>query len=231
MSRPLALFDIDNTIYHGFSYVPLLHTQVAEGLVSESVFKRAARVIRRLQLGQLEYEPAITQLLDIYAAGLKGRSLDEIQASTRRFFEQSSDFYPFAKPLIELLNASHDVIIVTGEPQTVGQVVADVVGAAGHCSTEFELADDRFTGRVTSHLATRHEKHDAVKHLLQGHNSARSLAFGDSEGDVEMLRAAQHAVCINPTPGLRRLATRHDWHLVTPATIADAVDQILSAPK
>lgn len=33
MNKPLALFDIDKTMYDGLSYFPLLEAQISEGLI------------------------------------------------------------------------------------------------------------------------------------------------------------------------------------------------------
>jgi len=230
MPKPVALFDIDNTIYQGFSYFPLLKQQIREGLIPRHALDPADDAMKRYLAGELEYEPAIVILLDAYAKVLAGTSFDAVLRSTQHFFKVSPDFFDYARPLIRKLRATHDVIIVTGEPQTFGQAVAETLGAASYYSTQYEVRDGTFTGNIRSYLATRHEKHAAIGHLMAGHSASGSLTFGDSEGDIEMLRAATHAFCVNPTPGLKSIAEKHGWHVVTSDTVTQAVNDALESP-
>ena len=81
------------------------------------------------------------------------------------------------------------------------------------------------SGSVNSYLASRHEKHDAIKHLMQGHGVKNSFAFGDSEGDIEMLRAVEYPICLNTTDGLRAIAAEKSWHM--PST--DEVTELIAS--
>ena len=43
---------------------------------------------------------------------------------------------------------------------------------------------------------------------MEGHGAKSSFAFGDSEGDIEMLRAVGYPICRSPAGGLRSIATK-----------------------
>lgn len=213
MKRPIALFDIDNTIYEGFSYFDLVKKHVDEKLIVVSVFDAAMASMKKYKSGAQDYETTIIELLDIYASGLKDVEYDAILYSTKEFYKNSSKFFDYVPSVMSYLHGSHDVALVTGEPQFVAQAVGDIFGITSYYSSQYEVIDGRFTGNITHYLASRHEKHDAIKHLMHGHGSNGSFAFGDSEGDIEMLRAVEYPICLNPTDGLRTVARQEGWNM------------------
>jgi HAD superfamily hydrolase (TIGR01490 family) len=213
MIKSIALFDIDNTMYEGFSYFELLEEQVNEDLIDKQVLDDAKASMQKYKSKLQDYETTIVELLDIYAAGLKEKSYDEVLESTKQFYWNSKKFFSYIKPTIEGLRNSHDIALVTGEPQFISEAVAELFGLESYYCTEYEVQAGKFTGGIKSYLASRHEKHDAIKHLMQGHGSKNSFAFGDSEGDIEMLRAVEHSICLNCTDGLRDIAEKEHWHM------------------
>lgn len=211
MIRPIALFDIDNTIYDGFSYFELLKSQASEGLISKQVVEDALTCMQKYTSGLQDYETVIAELIDIYAVGLKGKKYGEVLESTKTFFQSSNKFFPYVRPTIAKLKGTHEIALVTGEPQFVAEAVAEVLGLQSYCSSKYEVINGKLTGGVDEYLATRHEKHKAIQHLMRRHSTKKSFAFGDSEGDVEMLRAVEYPICLNCTDGLREIAKKEHW--------------------
>ena len=229
MSRPIALFDIDNTMYEGFSYFELLEKQVDEDLIDEQVLVDAKTSMQKYKSKLQDYETTIVELLDIYAAGMKGRSYDEVLESTRQFYKASKKFFSYTKPTMEELRDSHDISLVTGEPQFVAEAVAGLFELTSYYSSEYEVLAGKFTGNIKRYLASRHEKHDAIKHLMQGHGAKNSFAFGDSEGDIEMLRAVEYPICLNCTDGLREIAKKEHWHAPDMQNVTELVKKLKMA--
>ncbi|MGB3023246.1 MAG: HAD-IB family phosphatase [Candidatus Saccharimonadales bacterium] len=227
MTKPIALFDIDNTLYEGFSYFGLLKTQVIEGIIDTCVLADATTSMQKYKAGIQDYETTIVELLDIYANGLRGKRYDVVLESTRRIYRKSMKFFSYAEPTIDVLRDSHDIALVTGEPQFAAQAVAEFFGLESYYCTVYEVKHDKFTGNIKSYLASRHEKHDAIKHLMHGHRAQNSFAFGDSEGDIEMLRAVQYPICLNCTDGLRDIATKEHWYLPGLHEVEDLVKELM----
>jgi|GEM_PF-116043 len=213
MIRSIAFFDIDNTIYQGFSYFELLEKQIVENLIAEQVLTDARAIMQRYKAKAQDYEATIIELLDVYAAGLKGVAYDTVLQSAKEFYATSTKFFEYAKPTIDILRESHDLALVTGEPQFVAEAVREQFGMQLYYATEYEVQDGVFTGAVANYLASRHEKHAAIKHLMLGHGAKNSFAFGDSDGDIEMLRVVEYPICLNVTDRLRSVAEKEGWHL------------------
>ncbi len=222
MNKPLALFDVDKTLFDGFSYFPLLEMQVKEGLVDTSVSQEAAASLGQYTNGQLAYEGFVKSLLDMYAIGLKGRPVGEVLDTTEAFFNQTGDFFGYVRPTVDDLRASHELGIVTGGTQFSAEAVGKVFGIETTLSSVMGVENEHLTGNMASYLATTQEKREAIHHLTEVHPYGGSMGFGDSEGDTEMLRAIEHAVCIQPTPGLRGIAVQEGWAIV------DSPDELAS---
>ena len=214
MSRLLALFDIDKTMTEVMSFLPMLETQDSEGLVVAGSAALAREVELSYQYGIVAYEDYVKSLLDIYAWALQDRHVDEVTESTDRFFEQNSDFYGYVGPTMELLNPTHDVALVTSNTQFAASAVAKIYGVDNFCSTVFASEGGKLNGRVASYLANRHAKRQAIQHLIETHPYEGSFAFADSEGDIEILRAVEHPICIKPDSGLRSVAESRGWEII-----------------
>jgi HAD superfamily hydrolase (TIGR01490 family) len=226
MLKSIALFDIDNTMYDGFSYFEVLEKQANEGLIGKRVLNDAKASMQKYKSKLQDYETTIVELLDIYALGLKGENFDDVLGSTKEFYQNSKKFFSYTKPTIEELRTSHDIALVTGEPQFVAEAVAELFGLKSYYCTEFEVRAGKFTGSVKSYLASRHEKHNAIKHLMRGHGAKNSFAFGDSEGDIEMLRAVEHSICLNCTDGLCAIAEKEHWHMPETKEVARLIREL-----
>src|SRR5581483_11609034 len=151
MPKSIALFDIDNTMYEGFSYFELLEKQTNEGLISVQALDNAKTSMQKYKAKLQDYETTIVELLDIYAAGLKGKSYDDVLESTKQFYRNSEKFFPYTKPTIEELQDSHDIALVTGEPQFVAEAVAELFGLKSYYCTEYGVQSGVFTGNVKSY--------------------------------------------------------------------------------
>jgi len=226
MIKSVALFDIDNTMYEGFSYFELLEKQANEGLISAQVLDEAKTSMQKYKSKLQDYETTTVELLDIYATGLKGKSYDDVLESTKEFYQSSEKFFSYVIPTVEELRNSHDIALVTGEPQFVAEAVAELFRVESYYCTKYEVRAGKFTGNIKSYLASRHEKHDAIKHLMQGHGAKKSFAFGDSEGDIEMLRAVEYPVCLNCTDGLRAIAEKERWRTPDIQVVAELVKEL-----
>lgn len=222
MNRPLALFDIDKTMFNGFSYFPLLESQVQDNIARPETLQQANDSMAAYADGQLAYEGFVKVLLDIYAGGLEGRPEDEIADSTQRFFDETGDFFGYVQPTIDVLRPSHDIALVTGGTQFTAQAVAKVFDIEVSLSSIMAVKGGHLSGVMASYLATADEKRVAIRHLTEAHPFEGSLGFGDSEGDIEMLRAVELPICVRPSEGLRDIGQENGWAIV------DSPDELMS---
>ncbi|HSX44935.1 MAG TPA: haloacid dehalogenase-like hydrolase [Candidatus Saccharimonadales bacterium] len=210
--KPYALFDIDDSMYDGLSLIPLMNWQVSNGIITpESLWESEfARVGYREDRGNFQHENATQTLLQLYAQALKGARYSDVQSSTNEFYKQTNGFYDFVAPTVEALSKTHDIAIVTGEPQFIAEAVKNRFSIETSFSSEYEVDEGFVTGAITSYLATRHEKREAIAPFVNSRRYEGSFAFGDSDNDTEILKAAEHAVCIKPNARLNITKKAHE---------------------
>jgi phosphoserine phosphatase len=202
-----ACFDIDRTLTRDLVFVPLIQDEYKVGLLNEGSFNRIIDILAAYKRGDLTYEDTVEQACRLHATGLKGRRYDDVKRHASDLFvsREAALFRTFARPAFELLRMDHELIIVTAEPQYVGEAVKDQFALDGVVSSVYAVKDGAFTGTVQRSLAHRSQKVAVLGAMTIDY------AFGDSEGDIDMLAAAKHPVCIDPTPGLRELALERGW--------------------
>lgn len=203
-----ACYDVDGTLAKGMLVIPLMMSEHSHGILSETTFIKLNGILEQYKNGNITYEIAAQQLLEAHAAGLQDRTQLDLETHADQFVQQNTElFRSFGKLVIDLLRPNYKQVIVTSEPQYLAKAIASYYGADEVLSTQYEIVDSRFTGRISSSLASRESKLEA----LSGHKVA--YAFGDSESDIEMLRMSANAYCINPTDGLRRVGVESGWKI------------------
>jgi HAD superfamily phosphoserine phosphatase-like hydrolase len=115
----------------------------------------------------------------------------------------------------------HRVFLVSGTLAPLARVVARKLGALVSaeievCATEPEVTPGTpgvWTGRIADEHMSGGAKLRAVRILTAryGLDLARSYAYGDRAGDLQMLEGVGCGVAVNPTPGLARVARKRGW--------------------
>ena len=115
----------------------------------------------------------------------------------------------------------HRLFIVSGTLAPLARVVARRLAALVSaeievCATELAVAPGAtriWNGRIRGEHMRGGAKLRAVRTLAEryGLDLARSYAYGDSAGDLQMLEAVGCAVAVNPTRGLARVARNRGW--------------------
>jgi HAD superfamily phosphoserine phosphatase-like hydrolase len=227
--RKIAFFDIDKTIYNGYMIFPLAEYFFEENIIKKDTLDYLYEDLRLYRSKQVDYETTVENFNIHFAYGLKNYSPAVIFSSTKVFLKtrESSNFFVFTEPLIELLSKTHDIYFITGEVQFVGKAVEDYFSVQGYISSEMEVKNDVFTGNISKSLARKEGKSDAIESLFNEYPYENSMAFGDSEGDIDMLSKVAHAFCINSTEGLMEVASLKKWNVVTPDSIIEACSMII----
>ncbi len=226
--RKIALFDIDGTIYEGYIIYLLAEYQLREKTINKDCLDELYKDSELYKVGKIDYETLVAELLIHWAKGLKGISYNTVLEQTERFLEDEGNrFFPSLKPVITLLEKTYDIYFVTGEPKFVAQIASKLYKITGFLSSELEIEGGIFTGRVRSFLARREEKEIVIKQLLKDHDLKFSFALGNAEGDIEILSSVDFPICINPTPGLEKIAKRKNWKITNPENIEETISSLL----
>lgn len=201
MEKKLACYDIDGTLTKGMLATPLVISEYQRGFVNTTTCIELAKLVIENKLGIYNYEKALDQLLRVHALGLKGQSEAELKNHAEKFIRQhDSIFRKSGRAVINLLRDSHDQIIVTAEPRYIAEAVQEYFRMDGAISTQYEIVNGIFTGKVAIPLASFDSK------LISIEDRDIDFALGNTKADKGMLENATHPICFYPTKELKKIA-------------------------
>lgn len=229
MKQPikLAIFDIDGTIFRSSLVIELSHALVDAGIFPVAARKEISKEYLAWLNRKGSYEAYINKVVKIYVkyiAGKKFTTVDKIAQQVIAF--QKDRVYRFTRDFIKKLKAGgYFLAAISGSPSYIVQKYAKAIGFNLFFGTELEVVNGKFTGKVKS-LDSAFNKAKIVKDLAKKYNAnlKLSVAVGDTEGDIAMLKLVGRRVAFNPNLGLAKFAKKHNWTVV--AERKDVIYQI-----
>ncbi len=222
--KSVALFDFDKTIYKDHSIFTVTKHLINKGFVEAGTDVRMIEEFGKYKLGVRGYIETAEQVLKIHAKAMDGLDCSVIKEETVEFLEANMDrFYPYFQRILPKLKATHDVFLITASPQNIAEAVEKMFSLDGFLSTEYEVIDERFTGMVKNSLAGSKE---VVEEIVKRYGG-QTLAFGDSDSDIEMLERVKLPICINPNEVLLTHALENKWLVVNEDNIEKKLGEAL----
>ena len=117
--KPIAIFDIDGTIFRSSLTIELLELMNERGLVGSSAMKKIWQSQKRWQnREQLDsYGEYIEIVWQAYQKSLASKSRAKIVALARKVLaEQKARTYVYTRDLYEKLRRTHTLIAISGSP-------------------------------------------------------------------------------------------------------------------
>ncbi len=208
----ISVFDADGTLFEGISIFPIYELFSVEEYISEFDYEKVMNpyhqyIDRKLTYGQMAHNS-----LRAAAEVLRGKDYRTAHVLATEYVQRQS-CYDYVAPLMKnLISANVERVLLTAEPDFIALPIADKYLGGPAFSSKFQIINDKFTGKV-SNIMNSEYKSLAINKLRKN----IKYAFGDSEGDIEMLDQVQNpkgAYCINPTPQLRNMAVEKGWNII-----------------
>ncbi len=214
----LAVFDIDGTIFRSSLVIELI-----AGLVGAGIFKKSVkREMEKEYLAWLErrgsYEAYINKAVQIYVRHIAGKNFSKVNKVARSVIGFHKDrVYRFTRDLIkQLKKQSYLLAAISGSPSYIVRQYAKAIGFEVFFGTELEVKNGRFTGKAKS-LDSAFHKAKLVKNLTRKYpniNLKNSIAVGDTESDIQMLKLVGRPIAFNPNLQLAKQAKKMGWEIV-----------------
>lgn len=211
--RPaVAAFDLDGTLTDGGSVVPWLTAVAGRDVVARAIARHAGA----LAVGAVRSGTAADTAKEaLFASVLTGRTTSDVEAVSARFADDHlrARVRPsIVRRLALHLERGHTVVVVSASPSLYVARIAQDLGAHGAVATELATDDeDRLTGRYLGANCRGEEKLRRVRALVEAIDGASTgpsrplYAYGNSRGDLRLLRAADRPVDVSRLGRLGRL--------------------------
>ncbi|MBP9781562.1 HAD-IB family hydrolase [Candidatus Woesebacteria bacterium] len=226
----LAFFDVDKTLYDGYSNKPFLDylTKVVKpnDPLVQDIWQKETQFLN----GELEYNQATQYFLGATGRLVAGLQPETVLAWVKRLFPEPQPFFPWVGAVLEYLRAqNYRIYLVSGAPAVVIEELARQLGVEHYFATEFLLdTNGVYSGEIhlMNHETKRSKLVETVKKISGNH---QVISFGDSPGDVPLLEAADIGFVVQPdhNPEMVELSQKNNWVVLKHETALEQIKQTL----
>lgn len=210
MKKCAAFFDLDGTISREGLISQMFRKMIKYELIDDARWHEEvepAFIKWNRRLGG--YDEYLLKMVEIYAEAARNIEQFHIEYIARRVVEQSGErVYTYSRERIKWhRDQGHLVIAISGSPVELVCEMACKYEMDDYRGTIYEVgANGIYTGEVIP-MWDSASKSRAILEMAEKHDIdlAKSYAYGDTAGDIAMLKHVAHPFAINPT---RELITK-----------------------
>jgi len=202
-----AFFDIDGTLYRNSLMIEHFKKLVKYEVIDPRLWHSNVKyTYKEWRKRVRHYEDYMLELIDIYIEALKGRKKSDLEFISNQVIRLNGDIvYKFTRERIKWHQENrHKVFFISGSPTFLVSKMAEKYGVDAFRGAEYLLDEQgKFTGEVLP-MWDSDSKDRAIRQLERDYNinSSESYAYGDTNGDLSMLKKVGRPIAINPTKEL-----------------------------
>lgn len=149
--KSIALFDLDSTIYNTFTGIGFTKLAADKGLFDKFTCDYLMTELKKYKNKEENFKTAANNMLKIWADELKGKNYDDFYKMAQDFFTiNKCNFYGYFIEVLPQLKKTHKVYLITTNAQFIAHAVVDMFNLDGFLSSEFEVVDNKFSGKIKS---------------------------------------------------------------------------------
>jgi HAD superfamily phosphoserine phosphatase-like hydrolase len=215
-NKPVAIFDIDGTIFRNSLLIELHWKMVKEGVIPKDSINglndKYWNWVRRTG----SYDDYLLEVIESFNHFIVGVPTEVIANLARQVVAtQSSIVYRFSRDLIEKLRTTHLLVAISGSPEVVVAAFAQAWGFDHYIGTQHRIENGAYAAGPV--WVASINKEESLEKLKQQHGftlGPGSIGVGDTESDAKILALVERPMCINPTRGLYALAEERGWEVI-----------------
>ena len=209
--KKLVIFDLDNTLLNGDSDRNWGEFLSEKKIVNSNYLLRSEQFYNNYYQGSLD----IDGFLNFCLEPLKNNKMDVLLELREEFIEKKIKPIVLSDALTKVKEEMENsrVIIATATNDFVTRPIADLFGIEDLIATEFEIADNKFTGQVLGLPCFREGKLKKVTEWinLNGYALTQSRFYSDSFNDLPLLKKVKEAVVVDGDEKLLMEAKKNGW--------------------
>jgi HAD superfamily hydrolase (TIGR01490 family) len=216
--RPVAVFDIDGTVFRSSLLIELVDRLVLRGVFPEAAREYYEKAREEWLNREGDYEPYIKKVVLAFAKHLKGIPFGDVADVAGEAIEETRyRTYRYTRDLMAELKAKdYFLLAVSHSPKFIVDGFCFELGFDKSYGTFYDTgASNRFTGEIVDEHIIKN-KAAILKRAVEKENLTfeGSVGVGDTESDVSMLSLVDEPIAFNPNRALYRHAKQHQWKIV-----------------
>lgn len=218
MSKPLAVFDVDGTIFRSSLFIQLVEKLIAVGELPANI-KQGYEPEHIAWLNREgSYADYIQAMVEVFHAHIKGLHYGTFADVAREVVdEHAKRTYVYPRDLIKRLRKEgYYLLAVSHSPKTILDMFCPTLGFDKVYGMVYDIGpEDRFTGTIVERHLILNKANIVRRVVEQGEATLEgSVGVGDTESDVSFLEMVESPICFNPNSVLYRHATLNKWKVV-----------------
>lgn len=207
MKQAAAFFDIDGTIYREGLITEVFKKMVNYELIDESKWYNEVRpAFLNWDKRVGDYDTYLLKMVDVYVEAVKDIHVDQVAYVAKRVVEQKGDrVYTYSREQIKWhKEKGNKVIAISGSPIELVKEMSEKYGMDDYRGTIYEKTQaGKYNGNVIP-MWDAVSKRKAILEMVEKYDIdlEASYAYGDTTGDLIMLKMVGHPFAINPTKEL-----------------------------
>lgn len=198
-----AFFDIDGTIYRDSLMVEHFKKLIKYEIVDQKAWVAHAReTFLNWDKRQGNYDDYLLEICNLYIKSLQNVDKSCIDFTSDQVIALKAErVYKYTRSRIKWhLDEGHKVIFVSGSPNFLVEKMAKKYDATDYIGSDYIFEDGKFNGTVIPMWDAK-SKNVAIDDFIEKYNIDlnKSYAYGDTNGDINMLKRVGNPIAINPT--------------------------------
>ena len=223
MAKTVAFFDIDGTIFRNSLMIEHFKKLIKYEVINPAIwYTKVKKVYQEWDSRFGDFEQYLEVLAGVYIDELKGVNKSYIEFIANQVISVNGDMvYKYSRDQIEWhKKQGHKVFFISGSPDFLVSKMAEKYDVTEYRGTVYEVDENNeFTGEIRR-MWDSESKQKIIDELILKYDVdlENSFAYGDTTGDLSMLRMVGNPVAINPNKPLF-LAIRGDKELSNKVSI------------
>lgn len=211
-----AFFDIDGTIYRNSLLIEHFKKLIKYDLLAFSEYDTRVKEPFKLWDERMgNYDNYLEDLTKTYIDAIKNLPLKYNDFVADQVVQLKGDrVYAYTRKMIKWhKQQGHLVIFISGSPDFLVSRMAQKWNANDYCGSTYHIKDDKLTGEI-SPMWDSENKLKSIQHFCKKYDIEleKSYAYGDTNGDITMMRLVGNPKAINPSLELLN-HLKNDEHL------------------
>ncbi len=213
---PLAIFDIDGTIFRSSLTLELCFALVGAGVLPRNILQPIKRKQRAWMDREGSYEEYILTAVRQFTKTIRGkRAVDVRRVARSVILTMKKRVYRYTRDLIHSLRDKYHLVAISGSPQEIVEEFNKHWRFNHAFGSMYEVGKNGlYTGKVLLDLG-KVKKQFLLSYIkTSGHSLRHSIGVGDTVPDASFLTLVDKPIAFNPNASLYQIAKRRGWTIV-----------------
>lgn len=199
----VAFFDIDGTLYRDSLLIEHFKKLIKYELIdSREWSEHLENTYKNWEKRQGNYDDYLHEISDQYVEAITGLEKSFMDFASDQVIKLKADrVYKYTRSRIKWHQSQgHIIIFISGSPDFLVERMAKKYKVNDYIGSAYENIDGKMTGDVIP-MWDSESKNKAIDDFIQKYsiNMDASYAYGDTNGDFDMLKRVGHPIAINPS--------------------------------